>query len=211
MGLLALAWKRPADAEKLFRTAVKLHPESYAARLSLGQLLVDAGRESEAIAHLVRARELKPRSAGPHSLLGLAAEKQGEIDAACGHYEAALALKPDNVLASNNLAVLLTEKGVRLDYAIRLAKGNVARQPRDPRLLDTLAWAYVKGGRAEKAVPLLEAAVRAMSQEPILHYHLGVAYAAAGQSGPSRKRLQTALSRSPRAAWASDARRLLAR
>ena len=62
-------WNWPA-AEASLRRAIALDPNYANARRSLGHVLSNAGRHSEALAEMARARELDPFSPLMHVLSG---------------------------------------------------------------------------------------------------------------------------------------------
>ena len=91
-----------------------------------------------------------------------------------------------------------------------LANRAAVLRPNDPTVADTIGWIYY-----QKQLPTLAVApfVRAVEMEPgnpEFHYHLGMAYAALGDSGKARTHLKKALSISGSFTGASEARGLLA-
>jgi hypothetical protein len=85
-------------AEKMFRQALKLHPELGEARLRLGRMLGLLGRHKEAIAELQRvvAAKLDPM-ASYYALLFLGREEEvlGRAESARGYFERAAKLFPN--------------------------------------------------------------------------------------------------------------------
>ncbi|MEM6961738.1 MAG: XrtA/PEP-CTERM system TPR-repeat protein PrsT, partial [Myxococcota bacterium] len=90
----------------------------------------------------------------------------------------------------NNLANLeFTRDRAR---AQEYAEEAYAMNPEDPAVIDTLAWIYVRRGKADKGLPLLrDASVRA-SRSPTVAFHLASALAALGR-GDEARRIVTAL------------------
>jgi len=62
------------------------------------------------------------------------------------------------VRAANNLAYLLAEQGRDLPEAEQLARTCVAREPTNPRVLDTLGFVLQTQGRWAEALPVYESA-----------------------------------------------------
>lgn len=107
-------------------------------------------------------------------------------------YEAALNLNPNDVVALNNLAYLLSDKlgapQQALPYALKAAELDESAE-----ILDTLGWVYVRLGRFGDAISEL---TRAVQQEP--DYipglaHLGEAHRRAGSFANAENVLTSAL------------------
>ena len=82
----------------------------------------------------------------------------------------------------------------------------------DPLLLDTLGWAHFRNDDFPSAVLVLERAVAADQNNALLQYHLGKAYAAAGNPVGARQHLMQALEKGgDQTGFADDARVALGR
>jgi tetratricopeptide (TPR) repeat protein len=86
-----LEWDWPA-AETAFRRAFDLDPRYAWAHTSLGHLLSQSGRHSEALAALRRARELDPQNAVTYALSSQVAFQARDYQAALDHASQAIAL-----------------------------------------------------------------------------------------------------------------------
>jgi tetratricopeptide (TPR) repeat protein len=136
-----------------------------------------------------------PESEELQMLLASAHSDQGRIDSAITAYEATLKLNPHNVLAANNLAVLLVDfKGDQpsLQKAFSLSRDFEKEAPH-PLFLDTLAWVRLKMGQQEEALRLLKNAITKSPDLSVLNYHLGMAYYRVGKSSEARSYLSKAL------------------
>jgi len=126
--------------------------------------------------------------------LGSGLHRQDRIADAIGVYEQALAKNAGDPLVTNNLASLLLEQNkdkASLARALELAKPLADAS--DPLLLDTLGWAYFSNGDFANAVRTLERAVAVDGNNGLLQFHLGQAYAAAGNPVSARQHLRLAL------------------
>lgn len=74
-------------------------------------------------------------------------------------YDALLAKDPENIMALNNYAYFLSERGERLEFALNLSKKTLEANFTDPNNLDTYGWILYKMGRYEEAKVYLEKAV----------------------------------------------------
>lgn len=137
--------------------------------------------------------------------------EQGDfcLDSEMKQYRALIAQHPDNHLALNGLADLLSKAG-RLDEALVQAQRAVALMPENGMLLDTQGWILHLQGRQAEAIPVLERSLAALPEHPIVLYHLGAAELAAGDSAAARAYLERALEASGSFEGAAEARRLLA-
>jgi spermidine synthase len=101
---------RVEDAVHAFETALRLEPESPAARQNLGQIrheqgraLLEARRFQDAAAELRQAIALLPSSAAAHNDLGVALASVDDVPAAAAQFRQAVVLNPDFVEARRNL------------------------------------------------------------------------------------------------------------
>jgi tetratricopeptide (TPR) repeat protein len=107
-------------------------------------------------------------------------------------YERVLDLDPHNTLAMNNLAYLLTEEGITLSKALRLATNAVMLEPDNGVYLDTLGWVHYKLGNFELARQFLEKAAATGLDEPDIYRHLEEVYRKLGNEPKAREMLEKA-------------------
>ena len=117
-------------------------------------------------------------------------------------YQQALAISPDNPLASNNLAYVILEQGGNVDVAMNMAQTARRGMPDSPSFADTLGWAYYHKGIYQSAINQFQEALRLNEKnggadDPVVHYHLGLAYQKANQISLARQQLEKALKLSP--------------
>lgn len=94
---------------------------------------------------------------------------------------------PDDISAMNDLGYLWTERGYRLDRALKMIEKAVKEEPENGAYRDSLGWAYFKLGRHAEAVAELEKAVAAEKPDPTLFDHLGDAYKAVGKHDQAKE------------------------
>ncbi|NUQ46363.1 MAG: tetratricopeptide repeat protein [Phycisphaerae bacterium] len=158
------------------------------------------------------ALKVNPDSEELHMLLASAHSEQGQLDPAIMAYEATLRLNPQNLLAANNLAVLLVDhKGdpASLQKAFSLSR-EFEREAPHPLFIDTLGWVRLKMGQQEEAIRLLKDAVTKSPDMSILNYHLGIALFRSGQRGEARTYLSKALKSSDQFEGRREAEQALA-
>ena len=76
-------------------------------------------------------------------------------------------------------------------------------------MMDTVGWVYYKKGQADLAIPQLESSVQRDPKNAVVHYHLGLAYAKAGQDAKARRAFADALRLNPSFPGADEARKAI--
>jgi tetratricopeptide (TPR) repeat protein len=115
----------------------------------------------------------------PRFGLGLAGvrERQERFEDAIAVYERVIEKEPENLVALNNLAVLLSEKRED-EQSLQRAKGLALKLAGSdqPALLDTLGWIHYRAGEYDEAAEILSGVVEQEPNVPIFRYHLGMTY-----------------------------------
>ena len=121
-------------------------------------------------------------------------ERAGDINKAIQQYDAVLANSPDNLLANNNLAALLSDHK-KDDASLKRAKdiADKLKSVNQPLIQDTVGWVYYKTGDYADAVEALKQVVTAQPDVQVFNYHLGMAYHKSGDKEQARKYLEAAL------------------
>jgi tetratricopeptide (TPR) repeat protein len=143
-------------------------------------------------------------------MLGIIHESRKEHDKAQARYEAILKRNPQFAPAANNLAWILVDHGGNLDVALSHAQTAREQKPDDPYIADTLGWIYYKKSAYLLAVSLLKEAAEKLPNEPVVHFHYGMALHRKGDTAGAKKSLQAALKLSHNFTGAEDARKTLA-
>lgn len=134
-------------------------------------------------------------------------EKTGAPADAEALYRKVIAAEPENWVALNNLAALLTLS--KADEAVTLATRAAELAPDAAPVRDTLGWAQFKAGQTAEA----EATFRAMRQsdpeaaQPA--YRLGFVLIASGRQEEGVALLTEALEKDPKSNLAEEARKLI--
>jgi tetratricopeptide (TPR) repeat protein len=185
----------PQEADIQFREASRVNPKWIAPWLAWGELWLSQKQPDHAVQIIHAGLKDNPDSEELHMLLASACSAQGQIDNAITAYDGALRLNPRNVLAANNLAVLLVDyKGdpQSLQKAFALSREFEKEAPH-PLFLDTLGWVRFKMGQQDDALRLMKHAVAKSPEVPTLNYHLGMAFYQSGNRGEARVYLSKAL------------------
>jgi tetratricopeptide (TPR) repeat protein len=174
-------------------------------------VLVGAAPDRPALIELLeKGIAANPGSVDLALMLGSTWEQAGEFDRAIDFYDQFLRKNPGLDPIANNLAALL------LDYRKDAASFQRAldltqkfADSRDPQYLDTLGWANYRKGDAANAVRFLELALANNGDNPVVRYHLGMAYLAADNDVGAKQELTRALQMAERFPGADEARAAL--
>ncbi len=163
-----------------YKTALQLfekqRPSDILARITWGQCLLMTGDKAR----------------GERIILQAAAE--AKLRYRSGRASSALF-----ALAMNNAGYSLADADVDLELAEALTRRAVALAPLEPSFCDSLGWALLKLGKDHEATFYLERALRQQlpRPDPLIVYHLGIAYARQRRIPLARRMLTWALALDP--------------
>ena len=181
-----------------YREAARLNPKWITPWLNWATSSLSRKKPDVAVQVLQEGLKANPDSEELHMLLASAHSEQPQIELAMAAYETTLRLNPRNLLAANNLAVLLVDhKGdpPSLQRAFALSRDFEKEAPH-PLFIDTLGWVRFKMGQSEEAIRLMKNAVAKAPDISVLNYHLGMAFFQSGQRAEARTHLSRALKNS---------------
>ncbi|MGC4095800.1 MAG: tetratricopeptide repeat protein [Nitrospira sp.] len=197
-GLLGevLSFKKEYDAAAVhYREAVRVNPKWMTPWLNWATLSLSQNKPDTAVEVLQEGLKANPDSEELYLLLASSHSQQGQIDLAMAAYERTLRLNPRNLLAANNLAVLLVDHKrdpSSLQRAFSLSRDFEKDAPH-PLFIDTLGWVRFKMGQQDEAIRLMKDAVAKSPDMSVLNYHLGIAFFQSGQRAEARTYLSKAL------------------
>ncbi len=206
--LLGAVYARQGDvvaARQAYERAIASAPADVSAYLALAAL--SPTDSPQQLTDLERGWKANPGHEVIGVFLGGILERQGKVEDAIRVYESTHKTNPGNLIVVNNLASLLLENDDKASLVRALQLAKVLDKTSEAVMLDTLGWAYFRTGDLPNAARTLERAVAADSTNPLLQYHLGKAYAAAGNPLNARQHLAKALEQGGgKAAFVADAR-----
>lgn len=176
-----------------FKKAIELNPNDLGAYLDLGNLYSRLKKYDAAIKELDEASQINPKAVQVYMLKGVIYEAQKQQGHAQTEYEKALRIDPKFAPAANNLAWIYAEHGGNIDQALSLAQIAKERFPDDPGISDTLGWILYKKNIFLKAISHLEASAEKLPENPVVRYHLGMAYFKDGRKVLAKTELESAL------------------
>jgi tetratricopeptide (TPR) repeat protein len=148
------------DAERYLRAALSEAPGDKLALAAFGALLVDTGRDAEAVPLLEQALQGPQTESTAAMWLGKSSARRGDMEAAVGFYRRALAADPALAPARNELGVLLAGRGDFAEAADQFRQ-VLRAHPGDAVALHNLARALELAGDLPGALKHYEAALRA--------------------------------------------------
>lgn len=185
--------ERNGEAEKMFRKAISLHLSDWSVYNRLGVALQRQGNFHDALEQFQRVVDINPKSADGYINIGAALVQiaqlnhepdQAKLDQARKNYERAIALKPQDTRAHNNLGLLWNLQKKRENAIDEFAQ--VIRI--DPNYLYghwNLAADLVELKQVDKALEQYRLALdctQAAHELALLHIHIGNALKSRGAS-----------------------------
>jgi TolB-like protein/tetratricopeptide (TPR) repeat protein/DNA-binding winged helix-turn-helix (wHTH) protein len=184
-------WKW-ADAEREFRRAIELDPNSAIAHKSYAEFLMHGGRSAEAISEMERARDLDPLSLIVNTLVGFAYNNGRQYNRAIEEYEKVIQLDPQFAPAHYFLGGALTNLG-KYDEAIAHLQKAKELTHGASLMSAGLARGYARAGRRDQAQQgLRELQLRGMHHY-VSPYGLAQVYAALGDKNSALDMLDRAV------------------
>jgi tetratricopeptide (TPR) repeat protein len=132
------------EAERLYRACLERASDHPAARHAWTVLLVETGRQKQAVVMVETWLRAKPRLAGPYIEDGWLRARDGDLDSARARYQQALNIEPRNARALVELAHVY-EKLDRPDRAVVLYERALLADPNQPAITRLVSELRAKG------------------------------------------------------------------
>lgn len=180
LGLALAQTQKHEEAGIYLKRSIDLNPTDVLALQAYGFTLNQMDQPEEALLYLNKAINIDPENTQVLGVLGLIYDDLEMFAMSDSIYEKALAVDSLDALVNNNYAYALSERGIRLDEALAMAKIAINADPENSSFLDTIGWIYFKLGDYEKAKDYIEKAMITDSDNPTLLHHLGDVYSKLG-------------------------------
>ena len=177
--ILGLSLSQQKDIEGAARAlehAVRLNPNDLTALHAYGFTLNQQKRYDAALIYLDKALNLAPDNIQIIGTMGMIYDSMKDYVMTDSLYQRALEIDSLDVLISNNYAYSLSERGVELDKALKMAEFAVEMQPKNSSYLDTIGWVHFKLGNFDKALKFIEQAIEEDNENATLYDHLADIY-----------------------------------
>lgn len=181
-------------AEQIYRDLLSEEGRGEQIWRALYALLTLQGKNDDAQQVLLDG--LEANEVAPNLQWALAGEyeRAGRIDEAIEIYDSMYQMNSNSIVIANNLASLIT---TYKDDEENLARAyNIARRLRgidQPAFQDTYGWIALRRGQVDEALAHLEPAAEGLPNDPLVQFHLGMAYAQAGRSAEAIEQLRHAI------------------
>ncbi len=161
------------EAKIKLKKAVELNPKDITALSAYGYTLSQLKENDEAVIYLKKALSITPEDINLLGTIGLIYDGQKKWSECDSVYEKALLIDSSNALLNNNFAYSLSERGIKLDLALKMAKIAITAEPNNSAYLDTIGWIYFKSGLLDTALGYVNKALKAGGEKPDILEHLG--------------------------------------
>lgn len=198
LGQTNLAQKKEEDAIADFEEAIAKQPKDPIGYSALVEYDIKQKKYDDATKVLQSALKEIPQDINFRLSLASIQVLMGNNEKAMAEYETILKEQPSALLAANNLASLLLD--TRSDKESLERAASLSANLKDsnlPQFQDTFGWARYKQGDLNGAISALEIAAAKNPNAAAVHYHLGMSYAAAGQSEKAASELKKAFDLEP--------------
>jgi len=167
---------RDDEALRVFEKALAIDDKNLNALVSYGVTLNRLNKNTEAIEVFERTLAVDSTNLTALTSLGMLYDQLRQYEKCDSLYELALKRYPDNDLLMNNYSYSLSERGIRLSYALELAKKAVEAQPENGAYLDTIGWIYYKMGQYDLALKFIKSSLDNREESAVVVEHLGDVY-----------------------------------
>ncbi|MBN9574838.1 XrtA/PEP-CTERM system TPR-repeat protein PrsT [Alicycliphilus denitrificans] len=175
------AWDKAID---VFRAGLKQVPASGELAVRLHEVLVTAGKKSEADRLATEWQRSHAKDATFPLYLGTRALAAKDLPESLRQYERAVALQPNNAIALNNMAWIKGQLG--RDGALADAERANALAPNQPAFMDTWAMLLSAASQHARAVDLQKRVVQLRPQQLEFKLNLAKIYIKAGQKDAAK-------------------------
>jgi spermidine synthase len=169
LGVVYLQKSLLAQAAAEFEKALAKDPKHLASLLELGRVQIGLHLPLKAVESFETVLRHDPRNAEAYLQLALAYQAQQFPARALLFASKAVALKPQNPAYQTQLALLLENQG-RYSEAVEHYLAARREKPTDVSILNSLGSAYLKLGRVEETVQVLEEALSHQPDNPLLNH-----------------------------------------
>ena len=159
LGLLALAYeanRRTPEAIRTLRRALDLYPREERHYVDLASICMEHSAVELGIEILEIGTKNIPSSAKLHAILGMFYVKVSRMAQAEAEFLRSEELAPDRSYGSVGLGLALLQAN-EVEESIRLLRSQLERDPKNPRIMFTLAQALLQASRKPEAPEFQEA------------------------------------------------------
>jgi Tfp pilus assembly protein PilF len=186
-----------AGAARQYARAVEILPNYAPAHFSLARMLVEQGRDKDAIPEFETAVKLNPRFAQAFNDLGAALSRAKRFSEAEVRFREAVGADPELAVAHRNLGSVMELKG-QADEAAREYQDAVRYDPADANARGRLGRVLAQAGDLAGALVQLREAARLEPKSGAAQFNLGVGLEKSGDEKEAAAAFRRALQLEPR-------------
>jgi tetratricopeptide (TPR) repeat protein len=138
--------KRYLEAEDILRTGIVKAQDNKILQPVLAETLIKLNKFNEANSYLERLLEKYPNDLNTIMQAASAYQEAKNFQKSDMLFEKAIKMDNENVMLLNNYSYSLAVRGVKLEYALKLIKKALQKEPNNGYYLDTIGWIYYKMG-----------------------------------------------------------------
>jgi tetratricopeptide (TPR) repeat protein len=197
--LAALTWRQLAiyrDLPTLWTDTVDKNPTSWMAQNNFGMVLLQRGKENEAVAHLQKALELDPNQFEVYNNLGYALLEMGRVNESFPHLHKALELDPNRATIHYNLGNALLQSGLVDEAIVQLEKATEI-DPTYVPAYSNLGHALLIKGRVNESLAALQKALEIDPNYTGARFNIAHTLLQMGRGDEAVSHLQTVLTIDP--------------
>jgi Tfp pilus assembly protein PilF len=173
MGLALSQQGKNTEAKPYLKKAVDINPGDLNALSGYAFVLSQVNENEDAVKYLNKALALSPDDINLLGTLGLVYNNMHNDAQSDSIYQKALDIDSTNALVNNNFAYALSERGIRLDDALRMIKIAIAADSTNSSYLDTMGWVYFKLKKYDLAKEYIKKALDSGGESATTLEHLG--------------------------------------
>jgi len=173
MGLALSQQGKNTEAKPYLKKAVDINPGDLNALSGYAFVLSQVNENEDAVKYLKKALALSPDNVNLLGTLGLVYNNMHNDAMSDSIYQKALDIDSTNALVNNNFAYALSERGIRLDDALRMIKIAINADSANSSYLDTMGWVYFKLKKYDLAKEYIKKAINAGGESATTLEHLG--------------------------------------
>jgi tetratricopeptide (TPR) repeat protein len=190
---------RLVEAEAQYQAALQVFPNYHFAFTGLGRVRAAQLEFKQAVSFFQKSLDLVPTYEAVFGLADLyshlkrpaEASRQFELLEALTQLSHVNGMRPEA-----QLAMFYADHGIKLEEALDIARQE-ARERRDIKTMDALAWVLFKSGRSQEAMQASRQALRLGTKDPLMLYHHGMIARELGQHEVAADSLEKALAANP--------------
>jgi serine/threonine protein kinase/tetratricopeptide (TPR) repeat protein len=168
-------------AERAFKRAIELNPNSAGAHLGYGMYLTAIGKHDESIAEAKRAMELDPLSLTLGSALAATFMMARRYDQAIEEYQRVLEMRPNYWEPRVWLALIYLQKEMYSEAVAEVQKGMELLKEA-PLMMPAAASVYASSGKRDKARKLLDELIKLSKKRYVSPVWIALIFKSFGQN-----------------------------